>query len=72
MALGDVLKENKVFIKFLRLVVAYTHNSAHKGQVIEKYVAIFDLAEKMTALSASLDLKLANADPNDPDNDAEN
>ena len=52
MALGDVLKENKEFIKFLRLVVAYTHNSAHKGQVIEKYVAIFDLAEKMTALSS--------------------
>jgi hypothetical protein len=71
LALGDVLKENKEFIKFLRLVVAYTHNSAHKGQVNEKYVAILDLAEKMTALSASLDLKLANADPNDPDNDAE-
>ena len=71
LALGDVLKENKEFIQFLRLLVAYTHNSAHKGQVNEKYVAILDLAEKMTALSASLDLKLANADPNDPDNDAE-
>jgi hypothetical protein len=71
LCLGDVLKDKKEFVKFLRLLVSFTHSSSHAGRVDEQSALFAKLAGDLDKVGNSLDLKIAGVDPHDPEHDAE-
>ena len=69
LALGDVLKSSTCvsFVKFLRLLVSFTHSSTHVGHVDEVTVKFRALATSLGELAKQLDQKISEIDEADPE-----